>query len=67
MMTPGSRQPVVKMTPIVIEQFITPVIQTDSGMAQATHERKSLQLWLMRHGETEWAFPDSILGERICH
>jgi hypothetical protein len=53
MMTPGSRQPVVKMTPIVIEQFITPVIQTDSGMAQATHERKSLQLWLMRHGETE--------------
>jgi hypothetical protein len=30
-MTSGSRQPVVKRTPIVIEQLITPVIQTDSG------------------------------------
>jgi hypothetical protein len=38
----------------VIEQLITPVIQTDSGTAQATHERKSLQLWLVRHRETEW-------------
>jgi broad specificity phosphatase PhoE len=53
-MTSGSRQPVVKRTPIVIEQLITPVIQTDSGTAQSTHERKSLQLSLVRHGETEW-------------
>ena len=37
--------------PIVIEQLIPPVIQTDSGTAQSTHERKSLQLWLVRHGE----------------
>jgi hypothetical protein len=46
--------PVVERAPIVIEQLITPVIQTDSGTAQATHERKSLQLWLVRHRETEW-------------
>jgi len=54
-MTSGSRQPVVTRTPIVIEQLITPVIQTDSGTAQATHERKSLQVCLVRHGETEWS------------
>ena len=45
---------VVKRTPIVIEQLITPVIHTDSGTARSRHERKSLQLWLVRHGETEW-------------
>lgn len=39
----------------MIEQLITPLIQTDSGTAQATHERKSLQLWLVRHDETEWS------------
>jgi broad specificity phosphatase PhoE len=55
MMTFGSTQPAVERIPIVIEQPITPVIQTDSGMALSTRERKSFQLWLVRHGETEWS------------
>jgi len=66
LMTSGSRQPVAKRTPIVIDQLITPVIQTDSATAQATHKTK-LQLCLVCHGKPNGAFPDRTLGGRISH
>jgi hypothetical protein len=51
----------------VIDQLITPVIQTDSATAQAIHKLTKLQLWLVCHRKPNGAFPDSTLGGRISH